>query len=440
MALIPRSLKRSGLLTVFALILAACESLTPASDGAARNSPTAMTVPAATGSKQTLEVMSYWSGPSELDSLNALLDVYRKQNPKIEVGSDATGIAVGGAGNFDLLLMRLEHEQPPDTWTLHAGKESLTYVIPGQLEPITQLFKEEGLDKVMPPLLLEQLNIKGEIYTVPVNIHRSNVLWYNVKIFRANNLEPPRTVDDFFTVAETLKSKGITPLAIGGGFEIGHLFESVLLATFGPDDYVRLMQGDPVLWADPRMARAIDTLKKMLSYTNSDRSGLGWGDAAQMVLDGKAGMTVMGDWVEGYYKRQGAKPNVDYGWAAAPGTDGTFMWLSDSFGLARGAPHRDAALAWLKTVGSKEGQDAFNTKKGSIPARIDADKSLYDEYLEWSIDQFRSDKLTPSIMHGAAATDAYRSAYSRALIDFSRDLDVQALTEALNDAVAELTK
>jgi glucose/mannose transport system substrate-binding protein len=437
MALIRRSPNLSGFLIVCALILASCGSPLPPTNGATTSPPTLTTIPAVAGGKQTLEIMSYWAEGTGLEGLNAMVDIYRKQNPAVEVLKEGTANS-GGGGDFDLILLRLEHEQPPDTWTLHAGKESLTYVIPGQLEPITQLFKEERLDKVMPPLLLEQLNIKGEIYTVPLNIHRSNMLWYNPKVFRANNLKPPHTLDEFYAVAETLKSKGVTPLAIGGGFEIGHLFESVLLATFGPDDYVRLMQADPALWFDPRMTAAINTLKKMLDYSNSDRSGLQWGDAAQLVYEGKAGMTIMGDWVEGWYKVGGAHPNVDFGWAAAPGTDGTFMWLSDSFGLARGAPHRDAALAWLRTVSSREGQDAFNPLKGSIPARTDADKSLYDEYQQWSIDQFRSDKLVPSIVHGAAAPDAYKSAYSRALVDFSRDLDVEALKQALNDAVAEL--
>jgi glucose/mannose transport system substrate-binding protein len=54
------------------------------------------------------------------------------------------------------------------------------------------------------------------------------------------------------------------------------------------------------------------------------------------------------------------------------------MMLSDSFGLPLGAPNRDAAVAWLTVCGSKEGQDAFNPLKGSIPARTDGDRSLYD--------------------------------------------------------------
>jgi glucose/mannose transport system substrate-binding protein len=292
----------------------------------------------------------------------------------------------------------------------------------------------------MPPLLLEQLTIKGEIYALPIDVHRSNVLWYNPKLFAGIHRTPPSTFDEFFQVGEELQAQGITPLAFGcaEGFEAPQLFESVLLATYGPDDYVRLVQGDHTLWADARLATAITTLKRMLHYTNANCSAWGWVDAAQMVLDGKAGMTIMGDWVDGYYLSKSAVPDKDYGWAAAPGNDGMFLWLSDSFAIPKGAPHRDAALAWLRTAGTRQGQDAFNPLKGSIPARTDPDQSLYDAYLRWSIDQFRADQLAPSIVHGAAAPQTFTSLFNRALINFSQDLDEQALADALRAASAQL--
>jgi len=382
---------------------------------------------------QKLEIFGWWTSGSDADSLNAMFDIYKKQNPGVEI-VNATVAGGAGVNARAVLQTRLAAGQPPDSWQVHAGREALSYM--GQLEPLTSFFKEQGLDKMMPKLLLDQLTIKGEIYTVPVNIHRSNMLWYNPKIFEDNNLQAPKTLDEFFTAAETFKARGITPLAVGGnnGFEAAHLFESVLLATFGPDDYTKLWSGDATAWTDERVATAINTMSKMLGYANEDRSALGWDGAAQQVLDGKAAMTIMGDWAEGYFKSKGAKPNEDFGWVAAPGTDGVFMWISDSFGLAKGGPHPKQALAWLKVCGSREGQDAFNPKKGSIPARIDADKSLYDEYLQSSIEQFSKDKLVPSIVHGAAAPQEYVSDFLYELNTFSIDMDKQALSQYLQAA------
>lgn len=397
--------------------------------------------PATAGGKGgKLEIFSWWTNGGEANGLAAMFAIYKKQNPGVEV---INATVAGGAGTNAkaVLQTRLAGGQPPDSWQVHAGRETLSYV--DQLQPLTQFFKDQGFDKVMPKLLLDQLNINGQIYTVPVNIHRSNMLWYNPKIFKDNNLQPPKTLDDFYKVADALKAKNITPLAVGGkdGFEASHLFESILLATLGPDDYTKLWSGDATAWADPRIAQAADTMAKMLGYANSDRSALGWADAAQLVLDGKAAMTIMGDWTEGYFLSKNAKPNEGYGWVASPGTDGVFMWLSDSFGLAKGAPHPDQAMAWLKVCGSKEGQDAFNPLKGSIPARTDADKSKYDQYLKWSIDQFGKDKLVPSATHGAATTNAFQTTWHNALEVFSSDpTDTKTLLGALTGAISDLSK
>jgi glucose/mannose transport system substrate-binding protein len=388
------------------------------------------------------EIFSWWTNGGEADGLNAMFEVYKQQNPDVEI---VNATVAGGAGTNakTVLKTRMQGGQAPDTFQVHAGQELIgTWVVADKMEPLTALFKEQGWDKVMPKLLLDQISYNGEIYSVPVNIHRSNMMWYNPKIFADNSLQPPKTLDEFFTVAEALKAKGITPLAVGGKdkFEAPHLFESVLLATFGVSDYPKLFQDPFDMWADERTATAIETMNRMLSYANADRTAKGWSDAAQDVLDGKAAMTIMGDWAEGFFLSKQATPGTDFGWAPAPGTDGAFMWLSDSFGLPKGAPNRDAAIAWLKVAGSKEGQDAFNPKKGSIPARTDADKSLYDEYLKSSIDAFGTNQLAPSIVHGAAANEAFMTSFGNALNVFSSDLDIDSLTVALEESVTELSQ
>lgn len=406
----------------------------PAEQKPAEQKPAAQ--PPAAGKK--LEIFSWWTNGGEATGLEKMYGIYKGKNAGVEI---VNATVAGGAGTNakTVLKTRLQGGQPPDSWQVHAGKELTAYVDAGQMQPLTAFFKEQGWDKVMPKLLLDQITYKGEIWSVPVNIHRSNVLWYNKKVFAANNLQAPKTLDEFYKVADALKAKGVTPLAVGGKdkFENGHLFESVLLATYGPDEYAKLFTAG-AKWDDAKLTQAIDTMKKMLSYANSDRSSLGWADAAQLVLDGKAGMTIMGDWAHGYFLSKNAKPDVDYGWAAAPGNDGVFMWLSDSFGLAKGAPNPDQAKAWLAVAGSKEGQDAFNPAKGSIPARTDADKSLYDVYLKYSIDAFGKEKLAPSIVHGAAAPEPYMVAYGNALEVFSSDLDIKTVKQALVDAGKEI--
>lgn len=423
-------------------VLTACGAASPTATArpAAGGAPTAAGGGQAAGAKK-LEIFSWWTNGGEADGLNAMFDVYKQKNAGVNI-TNATVAGGAGTNAKAVLQTRLAGGQPPDSWQVHAGRETLSYVNAGQMEPLTKFFQEQGFDKAMPQFLLDQLKINGEIYTVPVNIHRSNVLWYNIKLLKDNNLEPPKTLDDFFKAADTLKGKGVLPIAVGGKdkFEASHTFESVLLAVYGPDDYVKLWDGTTKLWDDPRAAQAITNLGKLFNLGNKDRSAIGWSDAMQQVLDGKAAMTIMGDWAHGFALSKGKKVNTDYGWAPAPGTVGSFIWLSDSFGLAKGAPNAEQARAWLALCGSKEGQDAFNPKKGSIPARTDADKSKYDDYLKAAIDDFGKLKLAPSAAHGASTTNAYQDKFHNALEVYSSDLDEKALLQALKNAAPDNLK
>ncbi|MEJ7651909.1 MAG: extracellular solute-binding protein [Chloroflexia bacterium] len=268
-----------------------------------------------------LEIFSWWTNGGEADGLNAMYDVFKKQNPNVEI---VNATVAGGAGTNakTVLVTRMQGGQPPDSFQVHAGQELIgTWVAANKMEPLNSIFEQEGWNKVMPKLLLEQISQDGQIYSVPVNIHRSNMLWYNKEVFTKNNLTPPKTIEEFYQVADKLKAAGVTPLAVGGKdkFEAPHLFESVLLATFGPDDYAKLWTPGSDMWSsDPRTKQAVTTLGKMLTYANTDRASLSWSDAAQRVLDGKAGMTIMGDWAEGFFLSKKAKPNVEFGWAPLP--------------------------------------------------------------------------------------------------------------------------
>jgi glucose/mannose transport system substrate-binding protein len=114
-----------------------------------------------------------------------------------------------------------------------------------------------------------------------------------------------------------------------------------------------------------------------------------------------------------------------------PGTNGVYDWLSDSFTLAKGAPHRAAAVQWLAFLGSKKAQDTFNPLKGSIPARKDANPKLYDPYLKWALNQWKTDKLAGSLTHGVVASNAWNTDVDTALGLFLQSKDVKKFQSSL---------
>lgn len=416
-----------SLLALVALILAACGAQPPT--GAQPTQPAA--APTAGGK---LEMFSWWTAGGEADGLNAMYDLYKQANPGVEV---INATVAGGAGTNAkaVLSTRLTGGDPPDSFQLHAGLEVEKYEPQKYLQPLDDLYAAEGLEKVFPKDLLTLLKYQDHYWGVPVNIHRANVMWYNKQIFADNNLTPPTTWEEFYTVGDALKAKGIVPLVIGTkeGWEAGHTFETILISTLGADGYRGLWTGQ-TQWTDPKVTQALETFKKVMTYANTDYAALTWSDAAQYLVDGKGAMHIMGDWTDGWFTSKGY---TGYGWAPVPGTRGVFDALSDSFAAAKGAPDQANLMAWLKLAASKEGQEAFNPKKGSICARTDCDPALFNPYLQSAMKDWSTDAIVPSVAHGAAAVEKWATVYKDILNTFATTGDVAAAQQALQQACVD---
>ncbi|MGE9364395.1 ABC transporter substrate-binding protein [Isoptericola nanjingensis] len=405
----PRTSAVAAVAAVAALALAACggNGGEPESSGS--------------GGADEVEVFTWWAAGSEKAGLDALVKVFDEQHPDVTF---VNGAVAGGAGSQakDLLQTRLQAQDPPDTFQAHAGAELQDYIDAAQIEPVSDLYDEFGLTDVFPPDLMDRLTADdGQIYSIPSNIHRANVVWSNRQVLTDAGLDSDATYPDLSAWMDdlaTLKKAGVTPLAVAQAWTQVQLLETVLLADLGAEGYSGLWDGSTD-WKGPEVTAALEDFETLMGYTNTDRDGLDWPESQQLVIDGKAAFTVMGDWAEASYEEQEQELGTDYSAFAVPGTDGVFDFLADSFTLPVGAPHPDGAKAWLETVGSAEGQEAFNKAKGSIPARTDVDMSTFGEYQQSAAEAFKSDTIVSSLAHGAAVPVATLTAITDATSKFT---------------------
>ncbi len=408
---------------------------------------TALVVPAAGQGKQAaprqecqLEVFSWWTGGGEAAGLTKLINIWNRNNANCKFKNETVA---GGAGSnaIAVLQQRLAANDPPDSFQGHAGSELRDYITAGDLEPIDFIYKQFRFDRFFPKSLVSQIKYKGKLYSVPVNIHRANILWFNPKVLRDAGITPPKanqsyTWGQFIAALKKADDAGVIPLSLGQQWTQMHLLETVMIGTLGPAGWAKLWTAGGS-WSSPKVKIGLNRFNQLLGFTNSDAASLTWQDAGKLVADGKAAFNIMGDWQDGYFSGSKAgdnlalKPNRDYGWTAVPGTSGVYDWLSDSFTLPKGAPHRAAAIKWLGFLGSKRAQDTFNPVKGSIPARQDANARLYGPYLKWALKQWKTDTLAGSLAHGVVASNAWKTQIDTALGLFLQSKDVAKFQSAL---------
>ena len=381
------------------------------------------------GSGQKVEIFSWPTMSGKSDGFEALNTVFQTQYPVITLVNGTANNTEASARRA--LAARLQAGNPPDLWQGHAGQELIgAYVADEQIVPLNDLYKEQGWLDAMPKLLFPWISQNGNIYSVPVSIYRANVLWYNPSVLKANRVSVPTTMAEWFDALDTLQAADVTPLVVGDSSARMELLETVLLGTLGPDTYSNLWDGTAD-WSGANIRTALETYQRLLAYTNNESDSLSWQDAAELVGNGKAGFLVMGDWAEPYLRQLGKMSDRDYAWVPVPGTSGVFQFLSDAFVLAAKAPDRDAAVSWLKVLGSKEGQEAFNPVNGSICARTDCDPALFGKYQQSAMEDWSSNTIVGSLTYGVVANDKWKSEIDTALGQFAEDGNLDTLQSGL---------
>jgi len=435
-------------------VLAACGPAPTAAPAATEAMPAATEAMPATempapteamAAPSQVEVFSWWVGPGEADGLAAMVKIFQAQYPDEEFVNAAVA---GGAGTNAkaVLATRLQAGDPPDSWQAHAGEATFAYADANQIQPLDDFFASTGFGDVLPATLVPLISKDGHPYSVPVNIHRSNVMWYNPNVLTEAGVTMPdggfTNYDDFFAACDKIVAAGKTCLSLGPTWTAEHLFENVMLGTLGADGWAALWEPGAD-WSSADVTTALNNYAKALSYTNADAATLSdWQPASKLMSDGDAAFNIMGDWAYGYFANPDPNglsltPHTDFDWTSPPGTQGAFLFLADSFVLPVGNKNEQGTLDWLTVAASKEGQEAFNPLKGSICARTDCDQSLFSEYSQNAAKDWLNDTVVGSLTHEVVGNPSWNTKVGDALGIFLTDpTKVADFQTALVDACA----
>ena len=271
-------------------------------------------------------------------------------------------------------------------------------------------------------------------------------MWANKAVLEEAGLDPAKPATDiegWIADMEKVKAAGKIPITVGMAWTQLELLESVLMADLGADGYNGLFDGSTD-WASAEVTKSLEHYSKIIDLADKSYLNEDWEPAMNPVIAGEAAYNVMGDWAIAAFEAAGKKYNEDYVAFPVPGSDGIFDFLADSFTMPVGAKNVDGAKAWLQTISGKPGQIAFNTIKGSIPARSDlTDDEIkqFGQYQQDAMKSFAEDTIVSSIAHGAAVPVAVSNDMNAACAKFAQGAsDVAGLQAELVKAATSLSK
>ncbi|QXH60919.1 ABC transporter substrate-binding protein [Pseudomonas azerbaijanorientalis] len=385
-------------------------------------------------SKGSVEVVHWWTSGGE----KAAVDVLKAQVEKDGfIWKDGAVAGGGGSTAMTVLKSRAVAGNPPGVAQIK-GPDIQEWGSTGLLstDALKDVSKAENWDGLLSKKVSDTVKYEGDYVAVPVNIHRVNWLWINPQVFKKAGIEKaPTTLEEFYAAGDKLKAAGFIALAHGGQpWQDSTVFEDVVLSVMGVDGYKKaLVDLDQKTLSGPEMTQSFAELKKITTYMDPNRAGRDWNIAAAEVINGKAGMQMMGDWAKSEWTAAGKVAGKDYLCVAFPGTEKAFTYNIDSLAVFKLKADRKGDIAaqqdLAKVALGTDFQKVFSMNKGSIPVRNDMlgemDKLGFDECAQKSAKDFIADDKTgglqPSMAHNMATSLAVQGAIFDVVTNFMND-------------------
>jgi glucose/mannose transport system substrate-binding protein len=405
----------------------------------------ALVVAAGTAAAGEVEVLHWWTSGGEAKSVGELKKIMQAKGHTWKDFAVAGG---GGDAAMTVLKSRVVAGNPPAAAQIK-GPAIQEWANEGVLANLDATAKAEKWDSLLPKVVADVMKYKGNYVAAPVNVHRVNWMWANNAVLKkAGVASTPKSWDEFFAAAEKVKKAGLIPVAHGGqNWQDFTTFEDVVLGVGGAKFYQdALVKLDQKALTSATMTKALETFRKIKSYTDPAAPGRDWNLATAMVIGEKAAFQFMGDWAKGEFTAAGKVPGKDYTCAATPGTANAYTFNVDSFAMfkLKDAAAQKAQGDLAAAIMGTEFQEVFNLNKGSIPVRLNMKMDKFDDCAKTSskdfVDTAKTGGLVPSVAHGMAISPAAEGAIKDAVSQFWNDDNISVADGVKNIAKAATTK
>jgi multiple sugar transport system substrate-binding protein len=318
---------------------------------------------------------------SPTKQLKALVAAYEKKS-----GNTVTYNATE-SNAFQNNLSQYLQGTPDDTFQWMAGYRMQFFAEQGLLEDISDVWSEIG-DQYDESYKIASTGLDGKQYFVPQSWYPWG-LHYRKSMVAELGLDPENiaTFDDMLKMFDAMKKKGLIGFAAGdkGGWEAMGTFDIINARLNGYQFHVDLLAGREK-WTDQRVIDVFKQWELLLPYTNTNVLDLEWDGAMQLLLQKKAGSTLMGSWFGGNFKEKSQEDYDDLWIVPFPeinpehGVD-TIDAPIDGFCVAANGGNTEVGKDFIKFAGDKEGMQAMlDTGIPMTSANKNQDTSTYDAF------------------------------------------------------------
>ena len=356
-----------------------------------------------------VNVYHWWTAGGEKDAIESVISEFGEIYEDIDANSNAIP---GGAGGAMVMKVKVLQQtgKSPEAFQAHPGQEIEPYLASDLLLNLNEVWEYGDLEERAIPGLVDMCTASdGNHYVVPIGIHKTNIILYNIHVFEKYDVEIPDhediTWDEFWAICDELAEKmpdGEYPLDLGDqkGWPACQVFENIMLGT-DPQIYQDFINGEYNL---DDVTRVMETYTKLMDYVAPDHNSRDWYHATGAMVNGTCAMQIMGAWAQPLMTSMDQVYDEDYGVFTFPGTEGWFGMCVDGFVVSNDSANVEGGVRWAYSVSTQDVQENFSALKESISPYSDTPDDVYNDltlhFKEQLLDE--DTKVYPSITHGTA--------------------------------------
>jgi len=345
---------------------------------------------------------------------------------------------------------------------LLAGQNSLpVQFAAGNAPALTMDLDKSGnivdFDKALGDLKMSDAILPGAASTIKalyggkVNVlpYQYNVegIWYNKKLFADNNIEAPKTWNDFVAAGEKLKAAGIQPLSASGkqGWPLTRLVSGYLFSDLGADALKKVADGKAKL-TDPEYVKAAQAVADLgaKGYFGEGVGSIDYDTSVNQFLTGKAGMFYMGSWILSNFSKKDANKigEENIGFLPFPKVSGG-QGIENQYAANVGLPmtfnakkYDENASAWLKCIATNYGSAALKDQASISGFKVNTPVENLDPLVKTTQETVNSTKESVLWFEALFSTKATTTSQTNAAGLASGSISPQKFMELVQNDLA----
>lgn len=189
-----------------------------------------------------------------------IIEAFQSKYPSIKIDLEY----LSGESYHQKIKSMAMTENMPDLFTFHLGEYS-SFLTERNLVMDLRPYLTDKIKEQFNQNIFSTQGPNGEIYILSEVFSITHIMYANKKIMTELNLTFPKTEKELISQGEIIRSKGLTPIAIGNKEgSITPILLSPIVGRFGGKEWFeRAIIGEEALFSDTNFINALNTIKTL---------------------------------------------------------------------------------------------------------------------------------------------------------------------------------